>query len=416
MASISPRERGRGIRVNDSVERLISFQWRPPKPAYDVVIVGGGGHGLATAYYLATRHGITNVAVLERSYLGSGNSGRNTTIIRANYGIPEAVRFYQHSIELYQSLEQETGRDLMHMQKGLLWITHSELGVRAEKVRAAINTAFGARTEFVTPEEVRNICPEVDLSGGGVWPVMGASYHPEAATARHDRVVWAYAEGAMRRGVDVHQLTPVTGLVLDGERVSGVETPAGRIAAGAVLAAVGGHVTGLAGMAGLRLPIRSHPLQAFVTNHYQRRFEPIVASADLKFYLSQTARGEMLMGAEIDRQPSYSYRSGHPFLQQTAFRAITLLPFLGDLRVLRQWTGICDMSPDYSPIMSATPVEGFYVTTGWGTWGFKAIPAGGEGMAELIATGGAPELIEPFSLDRFARDRTLADRGSAGTH
>ncbi len=402
--------------MNEHVERRIAFDWRPPKSSYDVVIVGGGGHGLATAYYLATRHGITDVAVLERSYIGSGSSGRNTTVIRANYGIPEAVRFYQHSIELYQTLEDETGRDLMHMQKGLLWIAHSEMGVRAEKARAAINTAFGARTEFVTPEEVKRICPEVDLSGGGLWPVRGATYHPEGATARHDRVVWAYAEGAMRLGVDVHQRTPVTGLVMDGDRVVGVEIPAGRIFAGAVLAAVGGHVSALGAMAGLRLPIRSHPLQAFVTNHYRRRFEPIVSSADLLFYTSQTARGEMLMGAEIDRQPSYSYRSGHPFLQQTAFRAITLLPFLRDLRVLRQWTGICDMSPDYSPIMSATPVRGFYVTTGWGTWGFKAIPAGGEGMAELIATGEPPELIAPFSLDRFARDRTLADRGSAGTH
>ncbi len=402
--------------TNPDQERRIAFEWREPRSAYDVVIVGGGGHGLATAYYLATRHGIANVAVLERSYIGSGNSGRNTTVIRANYGIPEAVRFYQRSIELYQRLEEETERDLMHRQKGLLWIAHSEPGVRAERARAAINTAFGARTEFVTPEEIARICPQVDLSGGGIWPVRGATYHPEGATARHDRVVWAYAEGAMRHGVEVHQRTPVTGLRLDGGRVTGVETPRGPISAGVVLAAAGGHVTALGEMAGLRLPIRSHPLQALVTNHYERRFEPIVASADLLFYVSQTARGEMLMGAEIDRQPSYSYRSGHHFLQYTAFRAITLLPFLRDLRVLRQWTGICDMSPDYSPIMSATPVEGLYLTTGWGTWGFKAIPAGGEGMAALIATGEPPELIAPFSLDRFAKDRTLADRGSAGTH
>lgn len=402
--------------MNEYVERLITLPWQPPKASYDVVIVGGGGHGLATAYYLATRHGITNVAVLERSYIGSGNSGRNTTVIRANYGIPEAVRFYQRSIELYQTLEEETERDVMHLQKGLLWIAHSELGVRAERARAAINTAFGAKTEFVTPEEIARICPQVDLSGGGVWPVQGATYHPEGATARHDRVVWAYAEGAMRLGVHVHQRTPVTGLVMDGDRVTGVETPAGSISAGVVMSAVGGHVSGLAAMVGLRLPIRSHPLQAFVTNHYGRSFDPIVFSSDLMFYVSQTARGEMLIGAEIDRQPSYSYRSGHAFLQHTAHRAITLLPFLRDLRVLRQWTGICDMSPDYSPIMSATLVEGFYVTTGWGTWGFKAIPAGGEGMAGLIATGEPSELIAPFSLDRFANDRTLADRGSAGTH
>lgn len=402
--------------MNEYVERQIDLHWPRPEPSYDVIIIGGGGHGLATAYYLATRHGITNVAVLERSYIGSGNSGRNTTVIRANYGIPEAVRFYQHSIELFQKLEEETERKLMYQQKGLLWIAHSELGVRAERARAAVNTAFGAKTEFVTPEEIKQICPQIDLSGGGIWPIQGGTYHPEGATARHDRVVWAYAEGAMRRGVHVHQRTAVTGLTMEGDRVTGVTTDSGSISADVVVGAVGGQVTILGSMAGLRLPIRSHPLQAFVTNHYELQLDAIVSSSDLLFYASQTARGEILMGAEIDRQPSYSYRSGHHFLQNCSFRAMTLLPFLRDLRVLRQWTGVCDMSPDYSPIMSKTPVENFYLTTGWGTWGFKAIPAGGEQMAELIATGESPELIAPFTLDRFARDRTLADRGSAGTH
>jgi sarcosine oxidase subunit beta len=224
------------------------------------------------------------------------------------------------------------------------------------------------------------------------------------------------AEGALQRGVHIHQRTAVTNLIMSGDKVTGVETNHGPISAKLVVSAVGGHVTTLAAMAGLRLPIRTHPLQAFVTNHYAQNFEPIVASASLLFYVSQTARGEMLMGAEIDRQPSYSYRSGHHFLQNCAFRALILLPFLRNLRILRQWTGVCDMSPDYSPIMGETGIEGFYITTGWGTWGFKAIPAGGEQMAQLIATGQTPELIAPFSLDRFANDRTKADRGSAGTH
>lgn len=402
--------------MNEFIEKRVKLQWHEPKKSYDVVIVGGGGHGLATAYYLATRHGITNVAVLERKYIGGGNSGRNTTIIRANYGIPEAVKFYQRSVELYEGLEEETDRWIMHKQKGLLWLAHSEAGIRAERARAEINTAFGAETQYVTPEEVKEICPQTDLTGGGKWPVLGGSYHPAGATARHDRVNWTLAEGAMERGVHVHQRTEVTGLMIEGDKVTGVETNHGDISAGVVVSAVGGHVTTLASMAGLRLPIRTHPLQAFVTNHYELSFDPIFSSAGLTFYVSQTARGEMLIGAEIDRQPSYSYRSGHHFVQSCAHRALTLLPFLRNLRILRQWTGVCDMSPDYSPVMGKTPVENFLITTGWGTWGFKAIPVGGEQMAELIATGETPELIAPFTLERFAKDRTLADRGSAGTH
>lgn len=402
--------------MNEFQEKKVKLKWYDPKKTYDVIIIGGGGHGLAAAYYLATEHNITNVAVLERKYIGGGNSGRNTTVIRANYGIPEAVRFYQQSVDLYKSLEAETERWIMHKQKGILWLAHSESAVRQERARAEVNRAFGAQTDFVTPQEVKEICPQIDLSGGGVWPVMGGSYYHEGATARHDRVNWALAEGANKRGVHIHQNTAVTDLIKDGDKVIGVQTTSGSMYANVVMSAVGGHVTGLAAMAGLRLPIRTHPLQAYVTNHYELKFHPIVASNSLLFYVSQTARGEMLLGAEIDRQPSYSYRSGHHLIQNCSFRAITLLPFMRNLRILRQWTGICDMSADYSPIMGKTGVDGFYITTGWGTWGFKAIPASGKNMAQLIATGKTPEMIRPFSLNRFANDRTKADRGSAGTH
>lgn len=401
--------------MNEFMERRVRLTWAEPKRAYDVVIIGGGGHGLSTAYHLATRHGITNVAVLERGYIGSGNSGRNTTVIRSNYGVPESIRFYQRSLELYQRLEEETGRWIMHSTRGVLWLAHTEMALRTERARAVMNTACGAETVFVEPDEIAAICPQLDLAGGGRHPVLGGSFHVEGATARHDRVVWALAEGAMARGVHVLPGTTVTGLSVDGGRIRGVETSAGPIAAPVVVSAVAGHSSVVAAMAGVRLPIRSHPLQAFVTNHYAAGFDSVVASTELVFYVSQTPRGEMLIGAEIDRQPSYSYRSGFDFLQSCSAKAITLLPFLADLRILRQWTGVCDMSPDSSPIMGRTEVEGFYITTGWGTWGFKAIPAGGEQMAELIATGTVPPLIAPFSLDRFARDQPLGDRSSTGT-
>ena len=401
--------------LNDYVETLPAIRWHEPKRSYDVVIVGGGGHGLSTAYYLAARHGITNVAVLEADYIASGNTGRNTTIIRANYGIPEAVRFYQHSLELYQGLEDELGASLLHQTKGIFWVAHTEMAMRTERARCQMNTACGARTVMVTPAELKALVPQVDLMGGGRYPVLGASHHLDGATARHDRVAWAFAAGATTRGTHVVQHTPVTGLLRDGDRVVGVETPGGPISAGVVLSAVGGRVAQLAAHARVRLPIRTHPLHAFVTDDYAQGFGPILASTELACYVSQTERGQMLIGAEFDSQPSYSRQSSFAALRGYSYKITRLLPFLRDLRILRTWAGICDISADYSPIMSETDVPGFLVTTGWGTWGFKAIPAGGEGMAELIATGRRNDYIAPFTLDRFRLDHVLADQGSAGT-
>jgi sarcosine oxidase subunit beta len=401
--------------VNEFVETLLSLTWHEPRSSYDVVIIGGGGHGLATAYYLATRHGITNVAVVEADYIGSGNSGRNTTIIRSNYGIPESIRFYRHSQVLYDRLEDETGCWIMHATKGLIWLAHTESAMRAERARCQLNNAMGVETVLVDPVEIKRLCPQIDLSGGGRYPVLGASYHVPASTARHDRVVWAYAQGAMERGVHVLQQTTVTGLMRDGERVVGVRTNHGDIAAGTVMSAVGGDVTTIASYAGVRLPVRTHPLQAFVTNGYSQGFGPIVSDTELLCYISQTARGQMLIGHEYDREQSYSRQSSFQFLQANAVKMSYLLPFVRNLRILRQWTGRCDVSADFSPIMGFTGVDGFVITTGWGTWGFKAIPAGGEQMAELIATGRTPEMIAPFALDRFAADHSMADQGSTGT-
>jgi sarcosine oxidase subunit beta len=404
--------------MNEFIESLLDLPWQidaAPRRHYDVVIIGAGGHGLSTAYHLAVRHGITNVAVLDASYIGSGNTGRNTTIIRANYGIPESVAFYRHSLHLYEQLEAETGCWIMHLNKPQLWMAHSITTARTEQTRALMNDACGVPSRYVLPDEMREMVPQLDITGAGRYPIYGASYHPEAATARHDRVVWAYAQGALRRGVHIWQHTPVTGLVRSGDRVTGVRTANGDISADVVLSAVGGNVTTVASWAGVRLPIRTHALQAFVTNAYAQEFPYVVSSNDLVFYVSQTARGQMLIGAEYDRQASYQQATTFTYLQACSKKAITVLPFLGKLRILRSWTGICDVSTDFSPILGDTGVDGFLLSTGWGTWGFKAIPAAGEQLAERIATGRTPDLIAPFGLDRFARERAMADPSSAGT-
>ncbi|MFL5775927.1 MAG: FAD-dependent oxidoreductase [Chloroflexota bacterium] len=401
--------------MSRQVETLQPITWHEPRSSYDVVIIGGGGHGLATAYYLATRHGITNVTVLEADYIASGNTGRNTTIIRANYAIPEAIRFYKRSLELYQGLEAETGADIDFRTKGHVWIAHSEMGMRTERGRVLMNQAMGVDTELLTPEDVKRLVPQIDLTGGGRYPVFGASHHVPAATARHDRVAWAFASGATGRGVHVVQHRPVTGLLRDGDRVVGVETGQGPIHAGVVLSAVGGWVSQVAGMARVRLPVRTHPLHAFVTNDFEQGLEKIVASTELACYVSQTERGQMLIGAEFDSQPSFTRISSFDALRSYAYKITSLLPFLKQMRILRTWAGLCDISADFSPIMGDTGVHGFLITTGWGTWGFKAIPAGGEALAELIATGRTPNLIAPFGLDRFRNDLAMADQASAGT-
>jgi sarcosine oxidase subunit beta len=386
------------------------------QPSYDVVIIGGGGHGLATAYYLAQQFGVTSVAVLERAYLGSGGTGRNTTVLRANYKTPDTIRFYKKSFDMYARLAQDLDFNMLRSERGLFWLAHSEAQLRNQRERALQNQQFGVNTVYIGPDEIRKLCPVLDMTGGGKRPVLGAAYHPPGSIIRHDAVAWAYAAAAQRLGVSIHQGVTVRGLLIDRGRCTGVETDQGPIQAGLVLSAVGGYVTQVAEMARIQLPIVSHPLQAFVTESYYPVLDRIVASADLHIYVSQSSRGEILIGAEIDPYSSYSTRSTFPFLASCSARAIDLFPFLAKLRILRQWTGICDMTPDYSPLMGVCEVDRLLISSGWGTWGFKAIPASGILMAELIATGKVPALMAPFALDRFRRDRAVPERASAGTH
>jgi sarcosine oxidase subunit beta len=380
-------------------------------------VIGGGAHGLATAYYLASRHGITNVGVFERNYIGSGASGRNTTVVRANYKMPESVAFFKQSFDLYRGLSAELDYNLLMSRRGLFWLAHSENTLRLQRERALLNQAFDVDTIFIGPDEVKELCPQIDIEAGGKGhPIIGGSYHPPGSVIRHDAVVWGYAAAAQRLGVHVHESAGVTGIVVDKGRAVAIETAAGRIEAGAIVSATAGYSSTVAALARVRLPITTHPLQAFVTEPYEPILDRIVASTDLLVYISQTSRGEILVGAEIERYTTYSTRSTYSFLAECASRTIDLLPFTAKLKILRQWTGLCDMSPDYSPLMGPTEVERFYVSAGWGTWGFKAAPGGGIGMAELVATGFAPPKIAPFRLDRFRDDRAIPDRSSAGTH
>ncbi len=378
-----------------------------------MVIIGAGVHGLATAYYLAANHGITNVAVLDKAYVGGGGSGRNTAIVRSNYLTPEGVRFYDRSVKLYENLAAELNFNVMFSQKGHLTLAHNDGSLRTMRWRAEVNKLEGIDSEVIAPDEVARLVPYLDVSDEARYPILGALYHPPGGTIRHDAVNWGYARAADALGVQIHQETEVLGIdVVDG-RVRGVRTSRGAISTPIVLNCTAGWSSLVAQLAGVTLPISTHPLQAAVTEPVKVFLNTVVVSGTLHVYVSQTARGELVFGASTDPYPSYSMRGSLEFTEELAGHILELMPSIAKLRVLRQWAGLCDMTPDFSPIMGVTPVEGFLVDVGWGTYGFKAGPVAGEAMAELVATGTTPESIATFDLARFAEGRLVGEKGAA---
>ena len=391
--------------------------WRTPEPKaeYDAIIIGGGGHGLATAYYLAKNHGLTNVAVLEKGYLGSGNVGRNTTIVRANYFMPGNSEFYSHSLRLWESLESELNYNVMHSQRGQVVLFHSD-GQRDTAVRrgnAIVNQ--GDDAEILTVEQLRAEFPYLDYEQTR-FPIYGGLMQRRAGTARHDAVAWGYARGADARGVDLIQNCEVTGIDIEGGVVKGVQTTRGPIRAKKVGMLAAGRSGQVAALAGLRLPIESHVLQAFVTEGLKPVIDSVISFGMGHFYISQSDKGGLVFGGDIDMYASYAARGNLPMVEHVMEAGMTLMPMIGRAKVLRSWGGIMDMTPDGSPIIDKTPIDGLFVDAGWNYGGFKATPASGWCMAHLMATGESHDVARRFRLDRFRTGHVMDEEGTGSQH
>ncbi|MEU8874919.1 sarcosine oxidase subunit beta family protein [Streptomyces javensis] len=391
------------------------FLWRNPEPrsSYDVVIVGAGGHGLATAYYLAQNHGITNIAVLEMGWLAGGNMARNTTIIRSNYLWDESAAIYEHALKLWEGLPEELDYDFLFSQRGVLNLAHTLQDVREGVRRVGANRLNGVDAQWLAPDEVAEVCPILNVTPRTRYPVLGATFQPRAGIAKHDHVAWALARRADAMGVDLIQGCEVTGFLKDGDRVVGVETSRGRIRAGRVGLAAAGHSSVLAELAGFRLPVQSHPLQALVSELHEPVHPTVVMSNHVHVYVSQAHKGELVLGAGVDSYNGYGQRGSFHVIEQQMAAAVELFPVFARAHVLRTWGGIVDVTPDASPIIGTTPIENLYVDCGWGTGGFKATPAAGWTFAHTIATGEPHPLNAPFALERFATGALIDEHGAA---
>ncbi|MCY7306151.1 MAG: sarcosine oxidase subunit beta family protein [Rhodoferax sp.] len=391
--------------------------WREveqPKSRYDVVVIGGGGHGLATAYYLAKNHGVTNVAVLEKSWIGGGNTGRNTTVVRSNYLYPQSARLYDFSVQLYEKLAQELNFNIMFSQRGLVTLAHSRHDLDHMSRWANAMQFNGVDAEILDSQQLKNLIPRVNFQDDARFPILGGFMQRRAGTARHDAVAWGYARAASALGVDIIQNCAVKGFIKHGGRVVGVHTSRGDIRADKVGAAVAGHSSQLAAMAGFRLPVVSYALQAMVSEPVKPVLDTVMLSPAVGAYWSQTDKGDIVIGGALDHFPSYAQRGSFAITQQVLAATVAMFPSFGRLRLMRQWAGIVDVVQDSSPIIGATPVPGLYVNGGWGTGGFKGIPVGGWTLAHVLATDQNHPLAEPFQLQRFHTGRLIDEAAAAG--